>query len=200
MLVVTDTPMTIGTKNAGAFGLLFLACAVGLIPGVTTEWATVSRSSLATGEWWRLLSHYAIHANTEHLVVNMAGVAALLWLWPNAFGAPYAIVALLSVGTGFGTALMHEGAVYGLSGLLHAFFGYFALSQGFTDRQGLPRYRLVLCFGLVVKVALEAQGLVLPGVAWKAHLAGAFVGLGVSAVAPILGLAAPKNILKQGDA
>ncbi|MCC5611204.1 rhomboid family intramembrane serine protease [Nostoc sp. CHAB 5834] len=197
---MTDTPKSTWFKKAGVYGLLFLACAYSVSPGVLTEWGTLSRNGLFTGEWWRLLTHFFIHLDSAHLAVNLAGAGCLVVLWPSVSNLPATKVAILGFGTALGTALMHEGEVYGLSGLLHAYFGYFAMSQGFPDRGGRATYRLVLASGLAIKVFLESLGFVSAGVAWKAHLAGAAIGLCLAVAEHLSALIPSKNVPKQASA
>ncbi len=162
---------------AGAFGLLF-ALSV-LTASSVKGWQEPSAylaQAVFDGQVHRLLSHLWVHTSTAHAALNLAGLGALLWLWPaNVRVSRYWFaVVVLSL---MACLCFVPGPVWGLSGPLHALFAFNALALGFRDAQGLSRFRGVLTAGLLVKLCAEAFGWCdTDGIAWQAHWAGAAAG------------------------
>lgn len=145
--------------------------------------------ALALTEPWRALTSALAHWSPQHLVMNLAGTAAMAVLgWRAALG-PRAVAAwalawpLTHLGLLLQPALLHYA---GLSGVLHAAAAVTAATL--LARPGDKRHRLVgglLAAGLLLKLLLErpwgpatpsAEGLDF-ALAPAAHASGAVAGL-----------------------
>lgn len=81
------------------------------------------RPALAAGEWWRLLSAHLVHLDLGHLLMNLAGLLVIWWLYAaDARLRDWALVALGSaLAIGLGLWFLEPSVLWyvGLSGVLH---------------------------------------------------------------------------------
>ncbi len=171
---------------AGAFGLLFVLFALSVLAASSVKGWKEPGAYLAQavfdGQVHRLLSHLWVHTSIAHAALNLAGLGALLWLWPATVRVSeyWLAVVVLSL---MACLYFVPGPVWGLSGPLHALFAFNALVLGFRDAQGRSRFRGVLTAGLLVKLCAEAFGWCdTDGIAWQVHWAGAAAGWFVAAL------------------
>lgn len=179
--------MRLALIRSGIAGPLILLAVIVLVAAVPAAepWLVYNRALIGGGDFWRLLSGHLTHTNTDHLLLNAAGLA-LLWilhgqhyrLWPF-LGAS----ALLGLGTGLALYLFSPGTeVYlGLSGVLHGLI----IWGGLLDIRARWRTGYLLVAGTWIKVGLEqwfgasaeTAGMIGAEVAIDAHLWGTAVGM-----------------------
>ena len=133
------------------------------------------------GEWWRILSGNFTHTNNIHLVMNMAALWVIAFLFRPTSKSLFLI--LLSSALFVGSSLLYSnlGIYAGLSGVLHGLFTFYALSEVFEGRKS----SWLLVIGVVVKVTYEqlfgapasTAELINAKVAIEAHLAGVIFGV-----------------------
>lgn len=142
------------------------------------------RAAIGAGQWWRLLSAHAVHADAHHFALNALGLV-LVW---SLFAADYralewtliAVVGALGIGLGLWFLDPTLTWYVGASGVLHT-----VMAAGCVKRLEQGQWdRWVLTVGLIGKLAFEqtmqAHGHVsvsgeLPVVV-DAHLYGALAG------------------------
>ena len=142
------------------------------------------RGAVAAGQWWRLLTCHLVHFDVRHLVLNLAGLGLLWWLFvadarPRDWLA-VALAAALAVGGGLYVLDPQVAWYLGLSGVLH---GVWAGAAVFARRRW-PLEALVTGALLAAKLVAErwvgplagAVDAALPVVV-AAHLYGAIGGL-----------------------
>lgn len=144
------------------------------------EW-TWSRSAIAEGEWWRLLSGHLLHVSVWHGLVNILGLAILWWIFRRDFRwhewAFIALISLASVNIGLWSWTTLEWYA-GASGWLH---GVAAAGVLLLLRQG-ERWGWWLAGVGLLKIAAEfwwpaeISGTTVP-VAAPAHFFGVLGGI-----------------------
>lgn len=162
-----------------------IAISVALPGAWARELMRYERAGLAQGEWWRLVSGHFAHLGFSHLLLNLAGLAAI-WLL---VGAGYrarawifiSLFSLAVIDLGFYTTSPGLEWYVGMSGMLHGLLAAGLLSQLRTE----PVESLLLTTALVAKLVYEQAVGPLPGSEWSsggsvvvdAHLYGAFGGV-----------------------
>lgn len=143
------------------------------------------REALANGEAWRLVTGHLVHLGWSHLLLNLAGLALIVWIVGRAWDMQgWLVVSLVTIGViGVGFwALNPELEWYvGLSGLLHGLLAA-GLVVGVVRRE---TESLVLAVLVAGKLAWEQLAGPLPGsegasggaVIVDAHLYGAVGGM-----------------------
>ena len=160
-----------------------------------------NRAGLEAGEFWRLLTAHFVHLSLKHLLLNLAGLALVVWIVGHAFTWSQwllvVLLSILSIDASF-WFLDPELAWYvGISGLLNGFLAA-GLVIGVADRE--PE-SMVLAVIVLAKLTWEQAAGPLPGsestaggaVVVDAHIYGAIGGLlaaallwrGVRSPAPI---------------
>lgn len=161
------------------------AIVLSLAGGPSSPALRYERAAVLAGEWWRLLSGHLVHLGVSHLVLNLAGLALIGWIFgPGLRAAAWLWMLLASVialGAGFLLLSPQLNWYVGLSGVLHGLLlGAALLDRGFG--RGL---RLALVLGVLAKLAWEQWAGALPftaeaaggPVVVDAHLYGALGGL-----------------------
>ena len=142
------------------------------------------RAAIAAGEWWRVLGAHLVHFDTRHLLLNLAGLALLWWLFaPDARARDWLVVLLVSaLSVSAGLWFLDPGVAWyvGASGMLHGAWAAAALAAW-------PRWRQeaeLTAALLVGKLAFESWHGPLSGgldaalpVVTAAHQYGALGGL-----------------------
>ncbi len=142
------------------------------------------RAAIGAGQWWRLVSAHAVHANAHHFVLNALGLV-LVW---SLFAAEYGafewtlMVALSALAIGLGLWWFDPQLQWyvGASGVLHAVMAGGSVKR-FTQGQW---DRWILAAGLAGKLAFEqssqARGHLLTSgdlpIVIDSHLYGAVAG------------------------
>lgn len=132
------------------------------------------------GEWWRILTGNFTHTNVTHLIMNMAALWIITYLFrPTASSLLFILISsAIFVG---GSLLFDNLTIYaGLSGVLHSIFAYYALCEALSGR----RSSWLLVIGVIAKIAYEqwfgpsssTAALIEANVAIEAHLAGGVFG------------------------
>ncbi|MGF1849556.1 rhombosortase [Vibrio lentus] len=143
-------------------------------------WIVWDKNAIADGQWWRILTGNFSHTNYSHLLMNLAGLWIISYLFqPNKKQLLSALL-FISLVTGFALLLSSIQIYVGLSGTLHGLFGLFALREALNGRNA----SWLLVFGLIAKIAWEqfvgpsstTGELINARVAIEAHLAGALAG------------------------
>lgn len=140
------------------------------------------RAAVLQGEWWRLVSAHLTHADTYHLLLNLAGLGLLYLLFAGCYSLAgwLAMAAFSAAGVAYGLVFYEPQLDWylGLSGVLH---GLLAAGAVAWWRREPPLLALALSALLVGKLGWEQwQGAwVLAGslpVVVNAHLYGALGG------------------------
>ena len=164
---------------------------LGLICLLTAAFGEAARNSLryerialADGEWWRVLTGHLVHLGPAHTLLNLAGFAALVWLFLDEIRPREWLLsgAVAGVGIALGLYLRAPETQWyvGLSGVLH---GWFALGAARTCTSR-PQFGFVMLLGLCLKLLWEqlsgtlpfTQALEIGPVIVDAHLYGALAG------------------------
>ncbi|HEX7047497.1 MAG TPA: rhombosortase [Gammaproteobacteria bacterium] len=163
----------------------FFAVVFSLLGGPSSPALRYERVAVLAGEWWRLLSGNLVHLGIAHLLLNLAGLALIGWIFGPGLRAAHWLWVLLGSGIAIGVGFLllnPELAWYvGLSGVLHGLL----LGAAVLDRGYDRRLRIVLILGVFAKLAWEQWAGALPftaeaaggPVVVDAHLYGAIGGL-----------------------
>ena len=144
------------------------------------------RESVQAGEWWRLITAPFLHAGIDHLLGNMLMLYALGMACEHAFGRLKSIAlylgcalggSILSVIMFEGPSVGASGAVFGLAGIVIAFFWRHQARFHLRDK----RVGGVLLAWAIYTVAL---GFFQPQIDNWCHIGGFLIGL-------LLGVAVP---------
>lgn len=176
-------------------GLISLVCAV-LQTEPAATWSAWHQVDILQGQWWRIVTGNFTHTNLAHLVMNLAGLWVICYLFrPRPFDLILALF-LCSLGVGLLNLTTTMQGYVGLSGVLHGLFGYFALREYLPSKSHLPRRKSsgLLVLGLLAKIAWEqsmgapesTSALIEAPVAIDAHLFGAGTGLLLALVMHLL--------------
>ncbi|CAH6836657.1 membrane protein [Vibrio chagasii] len=143
-------------------------------------WVVWDKSTIVDGQWWRILTGNFSHTNYSHLLMNLAGLWIISYLFQPTRKQLISALAMISLITGLALLLSSIQIYVGLSGTLHGLFGFFALREALNGRKS----SWLLVSGLVAKIAWEqfvgpsstTGELINARVAIEAHLAGALAG------------------------
>lgn len=149
---------------------------------------------IKTGEWWRLLSGHFIHLGWTHLILNLAGMWLLVFIFHSLI-KPVVLLAsvlLLATGTSLGLLMFSPAVVWyiGLSGMLHGFITMGAML--IFRSKPWPAVFLLAC--VTVKLIWEqffadanAIELAIGGkVIYDAHLYGAITGILIITISSLM--------------
>nr|WP_275665453.1 rhombosortase [Vibrio sp. Isolate33] len=143
-------------------------------------WVVWDNNAIADGQWWRILTGNFSHTNYSHLVMNLAGLWIISYLFQPSKKQLVVALLVISLVTGLALLLSSIQIYVGLSGTLHGLFGLFALKEALNGRKS----SWLLVSGLIAKIAWEqfvgpsstTGELINARVAIEAHLAGALTG------------------------
>ncbi|MFM2609616.1 rhombosortase [Vibrio chagasii] len=143
-------------------------------------WVVWDKSAIVDGQWWRILTGNFSHTNYSHLLMNLAGLWIISYLFQPTRKQLISALVLISLVTGLALLLSSIQIYVGLSGTLHGLFGLFALREALNGRKS----SWLLVAGLIAKIAWEqfvgpsstTGELINARVAIEAHLAGALAG------------------------
>lgn len=149
------------------------------------ELLAYKRDPLVAGQLWRLVTGHFVHLGWTHLLLNLAGLALVVWVVGHAFGwlrwlfVSFVVIATMSAGFWF---LYPELAWYvGLSGFMHGLLAA-GLVVGIVNGD---RESIILTVLVLAKLIWEQTSGPLPGsestsggaVIVNAHLYGVIGGL-----------------------
>lgn len=158
-------------------------CLTVQVSGLANAWR-FDRSLIDTGAWWLLLSGNFAHLGAGHLTMNLAGLALVVALVWERFGAlEWSVLVLgcsLVVGLGLWRLNPEIGWYVGFSGTLHGLI----VAGALADLRVWPRSAAALLAGIAAKLTWEQFGGALPGseslagghVVVDSHLYGAIAG------------------------
>ena len=144
-----------------------------------------TRTGVASGEFWRLLTNHFVHLGWTHMWLNLAGLALVSWLVGKAFDwlrwLAVALITIITIDAGFWLLYPSLGWYVGLSGLLHGLL-IAGLYQWIRERD--KESIVLLCFVLAKLAWEQLSGGPLPGsevssggtVIVNAHLYGSIGG------------------------
>lgn len=72
------------------------------------------RNLIAQGQWWRLLSGHLVHSNGMHLVMNIASLLLVFWLFAKSLGPLHWLAAIVASAGGISALLFTVGGVEGI--------------------------------------------------------------------------------------
>ena len=154
-------------------------------------WVIWDKSAIVDGQWWRILTGNFSHTNYSHLLMNLAGLWIISYLFQPTRKQLISALILISLVTGLALLLSSIQVYVGLSGTLHGLFGLFALREALNGRQS----SWLLVLGLVAKIAWEqlvgpsstTGELINARVAIEAHLAGTLTGGSMAIISFLMG-------------
>ena len=154
-------------------------------------WVIWDKSAIVDGQWWRILTGNFSHTNYSHLLMNLAGLWIISYLFQPTRKQLISASILISLVTGFALLLSSIQVYVGLSGTLHGLFGLFALREALNGRKS----SWLLVLGLVAKIAWEqlvgpsstTGELINARVAIEAHLAGTLTGGSMAIISFLMG-------------
>lgn len=160
--------------------LFSLLCALLQFPVLQTivEW---DKLAIYSGQWWRIVTGNFSHTNLAHMAMNLAGLWVICYLFRPAIRPTLWVIGVSATLIGLALLLTNINHYLGLSGVLHAVFAYWALSEALEGRKS----SWLLVLGVVGKVAWEGvygaseatSQLIEASVATQAHAVGMVVGL-----------------------
>lgn len=162
--------------------LAALLVAASLLPATALEW---TRTGIAVGEYWRLITGHWVHLGTNHLLLNLAGLLVTSLLFtrhpPLAWWLSYLILCPLAISTGLLLTAPELAWYRGFSGCLHGLLVFTALFNLKPD----TRWSLIVLGFIAMKLVFEnvlypAGGenpLIGGAVITQSHWLGALTGL-----------------------
>jgi rhomboid family GlyGly-CTERM serine protease len=165
--------------------IISMICILAQLP-LVQSWLVWDKTAINSGQWWRILTGNFSHTNIVHLIMNLAALWILVWIFrprPNHF---VFLVTLISTIIGLCLLSTSLGWYLGLSGTLHGLFAYWAMSEALRGR----RSSWALVIAVISKVAWEAvygasevtAQMIEASVATEAHLMGTIAGLATASV------------------
>lgn len=171
--------------------LAVLLALASLLPPTAFEW---SRSAIAGGEYWRLLTGHWVHLGINHLLLNLGGllITGLLFTRhpPLGFWLGYLIVSPLAISAGLLIVAPELTWYRGFSGCLHGLLVFTALfNLQAVNLQSDARWSVIVLAFLALKLLLESflypatgvnpliGGAVITQSHWLGALAGAIGGV-----------------------
>jgi len=169
---------------AGPIALICISCLLHLSEPISSEWLGFYPQLVIDGEWWRMVFGQLLHTNTNHLLLNIAGIA-LVWALHGEYYRSSSFLSLSIISTlpiGLGLMYISEYGHYaGLSGVLHSLLAYGAVydvkkgeKTGWLLMAGLS---LKLAYEIFIGPSKETETLIGAAVAYEAHLLGFISGL-----------------------
>lgn len=154
-------------------------------------WVIWDKSAIVDGQWWRILTGNFSHTNYSHLLMNLASLWIISYLFQPTRKQLISALILISLVTGLALLLSSIQVYVGLSGTLHGLFGLFALREALNGRKS----SWLLVLGLVAKIAWEqlvgpsstTGELINARVAIEAHLAGTLTGGSMAIISFLMG-------------
>ncbi|MGR5119257.1 rhombosortase [Vibrio astriarenae] len=145
------------------------------------SYAIWQRQYIVDGEWWRVVSGHFTHTNHYHLLMNLAALWVMAFIFKPQPQSLAVVFTASSITIGLLNFLTPVQEYAGLSGVLHSVFAYFALNEALN---GLKSSWLLVA-GIVAKVSWEqlygasasTAQLIQASVAVDAHMFGVVVGL-----------------------
>jgi membrane associated rhomboid family serine protease len=165
--------------------VLFLVQSLGPVGSLLAAYGAQINELIQAGEWWRLLTSAFLHANLTHILFNMWA----LWVFGpdlerRAGSLPFAVLYVSSVLAGgaafFFLAGPDAGPAVGASGAIFGLFGAW-IAEALRQRHTLAG-RASLNQLLVLLVINAALPLLIPHIAWQAHLGGLVAGFGIASM------------------
>ncbi len=162
---------------------VFLVQSLGPVGALLERLGEQRNAAVQEGEWWRLLTSAFLHANLTHILFNMWA----LWVFgPDLerrmgsvpFAALYSSSALAGGAAFFGLAGLDAGPAVGASGAIFGLFGAWtaeAVRQRHTLAGRANLNQLLVLLG--INAALP---ILIPYIAWQAHLGGLVAGFGIA--------------------
>lgn len=125
-----------------------------LLPGAA-DWLEYSRSALAQGQLWRLVSNALVHTNLVHMLMNLAALLLIWMMFRHLVSQQRCVlvVAVCSVMVACALWLFYPQVSWyvGMSGALHGLFCYCLIKEGVFARKS----NLLLLLGVIAKVGWE---------------------------------------------
>ncbi|MCJ2375605.1 rhombosortase [Vibrio sp. ZSDZ34] len=166
-----------------------MICILAQLP-LIQSWLVWDKTAINSGQWWRILTGNFSHTNSVHLIMNLAALWILVWIFrprPNHF-----VFLLIFISSIIGLCLLSSslGWYLGLSGALHGLFSYWALNEALRGR----RTSWALVVAVIAKVAWEGvygasevtAQMIDASVATEAHFIGTIAGLATASVAKLM--------------
>lgn len=153
-------------------------------------WVVWDSNAITDEQWWRILTGNFSHTNYSHLLMNLAGLWIICYLFQPTRKQLISALALNSLVTGLALLLSSIQVYVGLSGTLHGLFGLFALREALNGRNS----SWLLVVGLIAKIAWEqlvgpsstTGELINARIAIEAHLAGALAGGSMAIISSLM--------------
>ena len=164
-------PVTMGIIAVTVAG--FVLARGGLYEALVQDSAAV-----AAGEWWRIFSAALLHAGIAHILFNMYALYVLGPQVERSVGSgPFLALYVASAGMGGVFAQFFTDGPFlavGASGAVFGLFGFW-LDLAFRQRRTSYGRALLGQFGFLLLIN-AALPLLIPNIAWQAHLGGLITG------------------------
>ena len=142
-----------------------------------------SNQAVSAGEWWRIFTPILLHASLMHIMFNMWALWVLGPQIERGVGTlPFVGLYLASAGVG-GMFFFYSGAVSPAVGASGAIFGLFGiwLNWAYHRRHTASGGAMLRQIGFLLLIN-AAIPLLIPGIAWQAHLGGLIAGFVIGEV------------------
>ncbi len=159
-------------------------------------WLPWNSDLIIDGQWWRIVTGNFTHTNLNHLMLNAASFAVLIFFFRQSVSwlSLFILTLLSSTFIGIGLLASDMYQYVGFSGVLHGIFGFYAITETIQGR----KYSSLLILGILIKIGWElwlgpspsTELMIEAKVATEAHFAGAVIGL-------ILGSLQPRSWMKE---
>jgi membrane associated rhomboid family serine protease len=160
--------------------VVFLLQSSSLVGDLLIGYGAQINSAVQAGQWWRLFTSAFLHASFMHIVFNMWA----LWVFGpelerRAGSIPFAVLYLSSAVAGGAMFFLlgSQGPAVGASGAIFGLFGAW-IAEAIHQRHTLAG-RASLNQLLVLLGINAALPLLIPNIAWQAHLGGLVAGFGI---------------------
>ena len=140
------------------------------------------RPLIQSGEWWRVFSAMFLHANLAHVGFNMWALFLFGPSLERRFGSVSFATLYVASGLGGGALYHLVGRMEPAIGASGAIFGLFGALIAATYRQRHTAAGRAVFSQLMMLLALNlAIPLIVPNVAWEAHVGGLAAGIAIAA-------------------
>lgn len=164
--------------------IVFFATGMGSLESDITFNLAQWNRAVAAGEWWRIFTPVLLHASITHLLFNMWALWVLGPQIERGVGSvPFAALYLASAGFGGAVTYFTGGLDVVAVGASGAIFGLFGVWASWALHRRNTAFGRAMLRQIGVLLLLNAAiPLLLPSVAWQAHLGGLIAGFGIGEI------------------
>jgi membrane associated rhomboid family serine protease len=140
------------------------------------------RPAIEAGEWWRVFTSMFLHADITHILFNMWALYLFGPALERRFGSSSFAALYVAAGLGGGSLYHAVGRLEPAVGASGAIFGLFGalIAATYRQRHTAAGRAVFNQLGLLLVINLSLP-LLIPRIAWEAHLGGLMAGLAIAA-------------------